>query len=154
VQFILGHLNQEDRFNLVTFSSGVETYADGLRPASEAAKAVDWAGKISPLGSTDINRALLEAASMADKERPTYVIFLTDGLPTIGETDSQKIIDNLAAAAPKNLHLFAFGVGYDVDTFLLDSLAAGHQGASVYVKPGDALDEVISGFYASISTPC
>jgi Ca-activated chloride channel family protein len=44
-------------------------------------------------------------------------------------------------------------VGYDVDTFLLDSLAEGHHGTSVYVKPGDALDEIVSGFYAHISTP-
>jgi Ca-activated chloride channel family protein len=153
LSFILTHLNPEDRFNVIAFSTAVETYASDLRPASEVPQAAAWAERLSARGSTDINRALLEAASMADKERPTYVIFLTDGLPTVGETDSQKIIDNLAAAAPDSLRLFAFGVGYDVDTFLLDSLTEGHHGASTYVKPGDALDEIISGFFARISTP-
>jgi Ca-activated chloride channel family protein len=86
-------------------------------------------------------------------ERPAYLIFLTDGLPTEGEVDSQKILDNLAGAAPGQLRLFAFGVGYDVDTFLLDSLAQNHHGSSVYVNPGERLDEVLSGFYARISTP-
>jgi len=49
--------------------------------------------------------------------------------------------------------LFAFGVGYDVDTFLLDSLAQEHHGTSTYVLPADRLDEILSTFYAKISTP-
>ena len=54
---------------------------------------------------------------MADSERPTYLIFLTDGLPTEGVIDSQQILKNLAHSAGDNLRLFAFGVGYDVDTY-------------------------------------
>ena len=153
VQYILTHLNAEDRFNLIAFSTSVETYADGLRPAVDAKEALPWVESLSAEGSTDINRALLEAAAEADHGRPTYVIFLTDGLPTEGETGTQKILDNLSAAAPDNLRLFAFGVGYDVDTNLLDSLAQSHHGASIYVKPGEKLDETLSAFYAKISTP-
>jgi Ca-activated chloride channel family protein len=153
LRYILGHLNAGDRFNIITFSTGTETYATGLRPASEANEAISWLGSLSAEGSTDINRALLEAAAMTDKERPIYLIFLTDGLPTEGIVDSQQILDNFAAAAPDNLRLFAFGVGYDVDTFLLDSLAQAHHGTSNYVLPGEPLDEAVSAFYAKISTP-
>jgi len=152
-KFILENLNAEDRFNIVNFSSSIETYASSLRPAGEAKAAVDWIGAQSALGSTDINRALLEAAAMSDVENPTYVIFLTDGLPTEGITDSQQILDNFSRAAPRNLRLFIFGVGYDVDTFLLDSLTQAHQGTSTYVKPGERLDEILSGFYGRISLP-
>ena len=81
------------------------------------------------------------------------MIFLTDGLPTEGVVDSQTILDNFQASAPDNLRLFAFGVGYDVDTFLLDSIAQAHHGASTYVLPGERLDEIVSAFYAKISTP-
>lgn len=154
VQYVLTHLNPEDRFNLITFSTAVQTYANGLRPASEAKEALPWVESLSAQGSTDINRALLEAAAEAGSGgRPLYVIFLTDGLPTEGETNNQKILDNLAAAAPASLRLFAFGVGYDVDTSLLDSLAQAHHGASIYVKPGENLDEILSAFYAKISSP-
>jgi Ca-activated chloride channel family protein len=111
--------------------------------------------RLSAEGSTDINRALLEAASLVspaeDGARPTYLIFLTDGLPTEGVIDSQEILDNFAGAAPAGLRLFAFGVGYDVDTFLLDSLSQAHHGASSYVVPGERLDEVLSSFYAKIN---
>ncbi|MBA2276397.1 MAG: hypothetical protein H0W06_01425, partial [Chloroflexia bacterium] len=100
-----------------------------------------------------INLALLEAMTMVQPERPTYVLFLTDGLPTEGETIPASILANVGAAAPENLRLFAFGVGDDVDTFLLDSLTEAHGGRSAYVRPGEPLDEIVSGFYAGISTP-
>ena len=56
-------------------------------------------------------------------------------------------------AAPANVRLFVFGVGNDVDTLLLDSLAQNHRGASTYVRPFQDLDEIVSTFYAKVSTP-
>jgi len=153
LKYILQHLNPEDRFNIVSFSTGIESYARALRGVSEINEAMGWVDRQAALGSTDINRALLESAAVADAERPTYLIFLTDGLPTEGVVDSQKILENFSGAAASNLRLFTFGVGYDVDTFLLDSLAKNHHGASTYVIPGEPLDEVLSAFYAKISTP-
>lgn len=152
-RYILQHLNQQDRFYLLSFSSSMERFSTRLEPASRADQAVDWIDGNYAAGSTDINSALLEAAAVADRERPTYLIFLTDGLPTSGETDSEKILSNFTASAPSSLRLFAFGVGYDVDTYLLDSLSSSHHGLSTYVTPGQNLDEVLSSFYASINTP-
>jgi Ca-activated chloride channel homolog len=153
LRYILEHLNPGDRFNIIAFSTGIETYATSLRPANEANEALPWVDRLSAQGSTDINRALLEAASMINPERPAYLIFLTDGLPTEGVIDSQQILNNLSAVASPNLSLFAFGVGYDVDTYLLDSLAQRHHGSSTYVLPGEPLDEILSAFYARIGTP-
>jgi Ca-activated chloride channel homolog len=153
LRYILNHLNPGDRFYLMAFSSGTTSYASGLRSAADAKEAEAWVNRLNAEGSTDINRALLEAAAVTDKERPAYLIFLTDGLPTEGETDSDRILTNFKAAAPKNLRLFSFGVGWDVDTFLLDSLSQEHQGLSTYVQPGEDLSERLSEFYARISTP-
>jgi Ca-activated chloride channel family protein len=153
LRYILRHLNAEDRFNLIAFSTGLETYQAGLRPASEASAALAWVDRLSAQGSTDINRALLEAAAMTEPERTTYLIFLTDGLPTEGVVESGDILSNFTEAASQDLRLFAFGVGYDVDTYLLDSLSQAHHGMSTYVAPGERLDEVLSAFYARISTP-
>ncbi len=79
----------------------METYAHDLRSAAEIEPALDWVDRLGAQGSTDINRALLEAAAMADRERPTYLIFLTDGLPTEGVVDSQAILDNFASQRPR-----------------------------------------------------
>ena len=153
VRYILNKLNPEDRFNLVTFSTGVEMYANNLQPVSEEDDAIHWLNRLRAEGSTDINRALLEAIYLVDTERPTYLIFLTDGLHTVGEVESEKIIANLNESSPGNLSLFAFGVGYDVDTYLLDSLTQAHHGISTYVVPGEPLDEILSAFYNKISAP-
>jgi Ca-activated chloride channel family protein len=152
-RYILENLNQGDRFNIITFSTGIQMYASGLRPASETAEARSWLDSLRAEGSTDINRALLEAAALVDPERSTYLIFMTDGLPTEGVTDSPSILSHFADNAPENLRLFAFGVGYDVDTILLDTLAQDHHGRSTYVQPGMNLDEILSSFYSGISTP-
>ncbi len=153
LRYILSHLNEEDRFYLLAFSSGVEAFSKGLRPAGEAKQAIAWVDRLSVSGSTDINRALLETLSIVDPERPAYLIFLTDGLPTEGVTDSEQIIANVAGSIPANVRLFTFGVGYDVDTFLLDTLAQENHGLSAYVKPEESMDEMLSGFYSRISDP-
>jgi Ca-activated chloride channel family protein len=153
LRYILRHLHPEDRFNIIAFSTSLETYASSLRPASEAAEAERWVDGISAGGSTDINRALLEAVAQLGTARPSDLIFLTDGLPTEGVTDTQSILENLQEEAPSSVRLFAFGVGYDVDTFLLDSLAQAHHGTTTYVSPDQAIDESVSAFFSRISTP-
>lgn len=151
--YILNHLNPEDRYNIISFSTGIDLFSQKLIPASDVEGAISWVNRLRAGGSTDINRALLEAASLIADQRPAYLIFITDGLPTVGEVESEKIISNMQEFAPGNVSLFPFGVGYDVDTYLLDSLAQNHHGSSTYVLPGEALDETLSAFYNKISTP-
>jgi Ca-activated chloride channel family protein len=95
----------------------------------------------------------LEAANQADQERPTTIIFLTDGLATEGIVETSLLLSSVKEQTPQNVRLFAFGVGDDVDTFLLDSLSQNHGGTTTYVRPGQPIDEAVSSFYAKVSTP-
>jgi Ca-activated chloride channel family protein len=152
-KYVLSHLGADDRFQITTFSSGVNHYANGMSPAGQSSDAARWVDQINAGGSTDINRALLEAMEYVDADRPTYLLFITDGLPTVGERQSGQILRNIEKATPENLRLFSFGVGFDVDTLLLDTLSQNHHGISTYVKPDEPLDDLLSGFYEKISTP-
>ena len=151
--YVLGNLNERDRFGVIAFSSGVDAYSGRLQPAAEEAEAVAWLNRLGPGGSTDIDRALREAFRIAEEERPTYVLFLTDGLPTEGEIETNRILDSAARNAGGNIRLFAFGVGHDVDTILLDGLADQHRGTSTYVVPGEAIDETVNALYRKLSNP-
>lgn len=151
--YILDHLHADDRFNIIAFSSGTKAYDDNLRSTDEVDQAKDWVYSLSAAGSTDINLALLEALSQVERRRSTLIIFLTDGLPTEGVTDTEDIIANIQEQAPDNVRLFSFGVGYDVDTFLLDTLSGNLHGTTTYVTPDQALDETVSAFYAKVNTP-
>jgi Ca-activated chloride channel family protein len=97
--------------------------------------------------------ALDEAFRIAGVERPTYVLFLTDGLATEGELDTDDILANAAEGATNNIRVFSFGVGYDVDTILLDMLAQQHHGTSDYVTPEESIDETVSSLYRKLSNP-
>jgi len=153
LRYALEHLNREDRFNVLAFSSGLQPYALDLRPASEADEAVEWAQGLDALGGTDINRALLEALAQVNPRRTTVLIFLTDGQPTEGVTDVEQVLANVEAAAGSGVRLFPFGVGDDVNTVLLDTLASELRGATGYVRPDERIDEEVSSFYARVSIP-
>jgi Ca-activated chloride channel family protein len=49
--------------------------------------------------------------------------------------------------------VFAFGVGYDVNTYLLDRMAEGGRGTVSYVGPGDDVEEAVSSLTRKISFP-
>ncbi|HSJ57509.1 MAG TPA: VIT domain-containing protein [Anaerolineae bacterium] len=153
LSFVLDNLHDVDRFNVIAFSTGTQPYARALVAADERGEALAFVDRLEANGSTDINRALLEALDMIEGDRPSILIFLTDGLPTVGEVDVDRIVDNVSDVAPENARIFPFGVGYDVNTTLLDTIAQNHRGASGYVRPEEAIDEKVSAFYAKVSTP-
>lgn len=153
VKFVLDNLNEGDRFNVIVFSTGYRIFANDLQPVSEADAAKDWIDGLEATGGTDIDAALRAAMDMTDRERQAVVLFLTDGLPTEGETDAGAILDNVEGAAPPNARIFTFGVGDDVDTFLLDQLYQAFRGAGTYVRPDERIDEEVSALYSKISAP-
>lgn len=151
--YILKHLNPEDRFNVIAFSSGVRTYAPTLQAAQEAGAAVDWVYRLEALGGTNIYLGLAEALAQVQPGRPTVVVFLTDGLATEGIVDDETLLRRLAQEAPETVRIFPFGVGFDVNTLFLDRLAQEHKGIPAYVKPEERIDENVSAFYRRIQSP-
>jgi Ca-activated chloride channel family protein len=150
--YVIDHLNPEDRFALVSFSTGVSLYEPELLPADQPGDYRQYIDSLSAVGGTNISGALLEAANLVE-ERPTTVIFLTDGLATEGITDTPLLLDTVGEAMPDHARVFAFGVGDDVDTVLLDTMAAAQRGTTTYVRPGQAVDEAVSAFYAKVGSP-
>lgn len=153
LRFVVNNLNDADRFNIISFNSVITRLADRLQPASQRAKGLAFVDGLTATGSTNIQDALLDALKDVDRERPTTLIFLTDGLPTVGETNAQRILETVQRGVPANVRLFTFGVGYDVNTILLDSMAQQNRGSSDYVKPDENLEEAVSTFYAKVSQP-
>ena len=109
---------------------------------------------IRPGGTTNIDEALKTSLAMLkDDSRPNYVLFLTDGLPTVGETRETAIADHGREANRIHARVFTFGVGYDVNARLLDRISGGNGGASEYVKPDEDIEAHVSRFYAKVTSP-
>jgi len=98
LRFCINRLNKDDRFNIVTFASAVEAFDENLVPASSQniKRALNFIDGIEAAGATDIDSALKTALGMAKSDRPSMILFLTDGMPTAGEKDEAKIIENVA----------------------------------------------------------
>jgi len=152
---LLGSLRGQDRFRLAAFSSTVSTYERGWTRATseEVSRARRWVDGLNASGGTNIQDALGEAFRLSgDPERLNVVLFLTDGLPSVGEQNPERLAQ-LAERGRSNQRVFAFGVGYDVNTYLLDRLSAAGRGSTQYVQPNEDVEEALGRLVTKISHP-
>lgn len=152
-EYVLDNLGPDDRFAVVDFSRYVRTADAELRPAEDAQMGIDYVRDLAAGGNTNISGAVERGMEFLDGERPGTVIFLTDGLATVGIESAEGILEVAERAAPGRTQLFAFGVGYDVDTTLLDALATTFTGNSYYVSPEERIDTEVSRLWEQVSTP-
>ena len=156
LRYVLSSLGEEDRFNVVTFSDSVDTFFAKMVDATKknVDEALDMLDRIEATGGTALSKAVNTSLGMfGESERPKYVLFLTDGLPTIGERDEGKIIKASKKANECKARLFAFGVGYNVNVRLIDNLIRANRGVSDYVKEKEPLEAKISSLYNKIKHP-
>lgn len=157
LEFCVNNLNDGDRFELVRFSTEVEPLFNQLVDASSANrnKAENFINGLEASGATAIDDALRKALSLrpADSSRPFVIIFLTDGMPTIGVTDEGQILANVKQNDSGHTRIFCFGIGTDVNTHLLDKLTEQSRGYSQYVLPDEDLEVKVSSFFAKIKEP-
>jgi len=149
-------LRPQDRFNVISFAgeerlmeTRMITADDQGRKRGEA-----FAQSLRPVGGTNINQALLVAMQQFESNnRPKMIVFMTDGLPTVGVTNAEAIVATARTERKPGLRLFTFGVGYDVNTALLDKLAAENGGVADYVEPKEDLEVKVSNFFAKVNYP-
>ena len=149
-------LRPKDRFNVISFAGEERLMESGMIAADDEGRkrGEAFVQALRPVGGTNINEALL--ASMKQfrpGDRPMMIVFMTDGLPTAGETNPTRILDNARQARIPGLRLFTFGVGYNVNTTLLDKLAADNGGVADYVEPKEDLEVKVSNFFSKVNYP-
>jgi Ca-activated chloride channel family protein len=153
----IGQLGPDDTFNVVGFSTRVTPVFTEPRRAdrNNVAEAMAFVDRLNATGNTNISGALSRAfEDPASSDRPHVILFVTDGLPTEGETNIQRIISASAdGVVSGDRRVFTFGVGYDVNTQLLDGISRQGRGRSGYVRPEENMSDVVGEFYASIGDP-
>jgi Ca-activated chloride channel homolog len=158
--YVLKNLNSGDRFNIIVYNDIVDPLFESLvsNDRSNVEKALGMIDRINASGGTNIHDALAGAvksiASWGPEKRSRYILFLTDGLPTVGQTSESIILKDTAAANEKvRAHIFAMGIGYDVNVRLLDRLVGDNRGASSYVKEREPLEARLSSLYGKLKNP-
>lgn len=154
---VIGGLNPGDRFNVIAYHTAVMPLWPEVRPVDGAAQkeAFEFVSTLRAEGGTNIEAALSAAlAGTGGGEMASVVLFLTDGRPTVGTTDADAILASVKAANPEGkARVFAFGVGVDVNTVLLDRLALENHGAPSFVRPGEDVEPKVASLYDKVRYP-
>lgn len=157
LKYCLKNLNSRDRFALLNFATTVNRYRDKLVEVSseQQEEGRKWIDNLESTGGTAINDALLAALEYRGNEegRTFTIVFFTDGQPTIGETNVEKIIKNTLSKNTASTRIFTFGVGDDVNATMLDQLAEQTRAVSTYVRPAEDIEAKVSGLVSKISHP-
>jgi len=156
LQYCVNSLKPADTFGLISFATEPVPFRDQMLPATpeNVKAALEFIEKIEARGGTAINDALLLALkTMHGSKGLPMVVFLTDGLPTIGETSIETILKNIQGANTDRARLFDFGIGYEVNTALLDKLAEENHGSSDYVTEKENIEVKVSNFYQKVANP-
>ena len=159
LRFCVENLNDNDRFEIIRFSTEVEPLFEKLVTASESnrEKANEFIDRLKPIGGTAIDDALQKALALrpgiSGQTKPFVIVFLTDGMPTIGTTDENQIVANVKKANEAHTRIFCFGIGGDVNTHLLDKITEETRAFSQYVLPEEDIEVKVSNFFSKINEP-
>lgn len=153
---VVAGLEDGERFNLIIYNDAVERFA--AEPVAKSAETEKQAGlfidSIRARGGTNIHDALLESMRCQPEAGVLpMVLFLTDGLPTVGETSEVKIRDLVRKENPYGCRVFTFGVGHDVNTPLLEAVALDTRAAPTFVAPEEEVEMKVAQVYSKLAGP-
>lgn len=159
---ILGQLRAGDSFNIVLFNGGTLLWRSSASFATsenitQGKKFVD--DNVIAGGTTNINSALLLAlkhlTNTANQQNGNFpmVLFLTDGDPTAGVTNTKTIRTNVYNANEIKASIFALGFGFDMNFDFLTALSTENGGNSRRIYPDKDATSQLERFFDEISTP-
>ena len=153
---IIAGLKPGEAFNIMVYSNTVESFAPVpvIKDEHTEARAHRYIEGITANGGTNIYDALNSALGQAPVEGMLpMVLFLTDGLPTVGQRDETAIRSLVTKANPHKRRVFTFGVGFDVNAPLLDRLAEASRARAAYVLPHEDVEVRVGKVFASLAGP-
>jgi len=155
VQVIDG-LYDGEAFNVIDYSDSIASFAPApvVKNKTNAKEARHYVRRLTASGGTNIHDTLMEALRPKPiKGTLPIVLFLTDGLPTIGVRSEVAIREAVEKANKHKRRVFTFGVGYDVNAPLLNYLARNSRAVSTYVLPGEEIESKVSQVYRRLFGP-
>jgi Ca-activated chloride channel family protein len=153
---VIAGLDRGEAFNVIIYSNTVEQFSAApviKTPQTEQA-ARRYVETITPTGGTNIYDALLSAlAQKPSGAMLPIVLFLTDGLPTIGQTSEAAIRKLATESNPYSRRIFTFGVGVDLNAPLLEKIAGDSRAKAEFVLPGEDVEVKVGRLFKGLSGP-
>ena len=142
---LIDNLRDEDRLAILSFDDVVTTNAPFGATLDRAALKATVASLV-PRGGTNIHDGLKAGLDLLGdappSDRQNRVIFLSDGLATVGTTSQAAIIEMATSRITRGIGLTTIGVGNDFDAPLMRGLAERGAGNFYYLEDATAAQEV------------
>ncbi len=126
---LAAHLDERDRVAIVSSDLRIRS-VDGERPALvEASREnveslLDGLARVPAGGASDLGQALEDAAALLDPARPSAIVYVGDGAPTVGELRADGLLDRIARL-PNPVRIYGVAVGSDANVELLEAITRG-----------------------------
>jgi Ca-activated chloride channel homolog len=153
---VIEGLADGEAFNVIDYSTTVAMLAPKplVKNRENTLKARAYLDSLRPTGGTNIHDALVEAL----RQEPTdgalpLVLFLTDGLPTVGRTAEVRIREAVEKGNPHGRRVFTLGVGDSVNVPLLDRVAELTRGRPTYVLAGEDVEVKVADVFERLYGP-
>lgn len=149
-------LHPQDRVNLILFRETVEQLFPESQPADtlRIATVRGALAQARTFGRTDVFASLQALHNLPEQEGYTRIgVLVTDGIPTMGLTDSTEIIESFSRMNQGRSSVFGLGGGRQVNRFLLDFLSFRNRGDSLVAERNVQLPEAIRRIAAEIRRP-
>lgn len=157
---VIEGLEPGEAFNVIDFSDTVNAFANKpvIKDKVKVEEARAYIKNIQANGGTNIQDALFEALHSEPTAENGHamlpiVLFLTDGLPTVGEKNEFRLREAIQKANAYNRRIFSFGVGFDVNSPLLSNIAKHSRAASTFVLPKEDVEQKVSQVYRRLAGP-
>uniref|UniRef100_A0A8C5ALP6 Inter-alpha-trypsin inhibitor heavy chain H3 n=1 Tax=Gadus morhua TaxID=8049 RepID=A0A8C5ALP6_GADMO len=157
MESILSDVHPDDYFGIILFDSSIEPWKQSLTKATEenVDEAIKFVRQIYPRGSRLAIHMLQD--DRRNKKLPErsvdMIILLTDGMPNEGESNLQRIQQNVCEAIGGNMTLFCLGFGDDVDYSFLDVMAKQNNGVARRIYEASDATLQLQGFYDEVASP-
>jgi Ca-activated chloride channel homolog len=158
--YMINNLNPGDYFNIVDFSTIASTFAVNHVPFTEDNRdlALTYVDNLSPQGSCNISGSFdmaIPQFSTAPTDVASVLVFLSKGIPSVGIINTSELvshINSLSQTTGRDINIFCFGVGTNVNFQLLSQISAANNGMATYVGLNE-LEDVLIDFYTKIRNP-
>jgi Ca-activated chloride channel family protein len=126
------HLNEDDRFGMVVFNGDAAV----AKPVNEVGETDMEAirGHIRELqagGGTRMSAGMAEATRMlrnyTDADQSEYenrMVFMTDAMPNLGDTDDDSLLGRMEENAEDSIHTTFVGMGVDFNTEIVEEITS------------------------------
>lgn len=152
----LKRLNNNDRFNVILFSTNVISFKPDIVVATEENLnlAKEFVFKVGAAGLTNINDALESTLHMGfNQGENNSVIFITDGMPSWGELETQKIIKKSKDLNNEKARIYVYGIGEEPSKTFLSELAKENGGYAMFISDNDSIPLIVQNHLERISRP-